>query len=1159
MKTKALYLAWVCLLSGALFAQSPRVHENPHHNGWVLPSGISFPNAPRRGRTKVNQNIPSCNNNGICEPWLGDSCTTCPECVGDPGCAHTADVCSRYNFSGGNNGTVHDQCLNGAYSYLVYFLDFFSQKYAVPGSNIVSDTSPLTPGDGKCNQYISGTTCGGFPTESCYNDPQDCGPCPTIANVTNPNEAVGTCDPTQCAQGVCTAGQCSTSSACQYNCDSAHYGGASPNNGTHQSDAVDFAVDATSCSALGTSSDSICNGGANFISYGLDIPNTLHVSVSTLVGSFTSVPDSTGVTPVACPSPTGGPPSFRAWLAGSAINSTLFTVGGGTCNTCTGFGGSEVRTVEAYDTTSGAWYTKFALQTARFGLAAAAANGKVYALGGTNGSQSSPVPSVEEYDPGADLWSAKTTMPTPRWKLTASTVNGVIYAIGGGATGNQCTPTGVVEAYDPVADTWNTNRKPMPTARWGAAADVLGGQIYVVGGSLQCPATSVIVSAELQAYDPTVDSWTVLAPMLTPRWDLAAAAVNGKLYAIGGWDPINQTALDVVEEFNPGTNSWATKTPMPTKRSGLTAVAINGKIYAFGGIDPFNRFLNTLEIYDPTIDKWTTASQPPPTNPPSITFISPTSGNQGQTVSNFTVVGSNFDPSVVLSFSGTGLTPKTPYTSVTSTQIITDLTIASNAPVGTQDVVVTNPDGQKGTRLSGFAVTSRLAITSVYPGSGIPGQVIGNFTVLGSNFDPDSTLSFSGTGITVAGYVLRTTTKLVAQLTIGSASAAGAQDVIITNPNSSKGILNGGFNINISTGFLTFPLMSKTAFNASISAVMDHHIPLDTAGNPLFYSPDNLIDAFTGDEGTSTCTAVPPCIEPNAQKSGLLGYKSNSGGSFALTLPSYTGGLGCAAQCDLWLFYDGHTGYDYPAPIGTDVYAPASGIAFIPDCDPVIRGSDCSGNSPGTAVDGFNILVVDHGNGYSSWFLHMGNLASIKKEQWSIPGSSYQVTVAHAPQFQADQGVLYADTLKKLTAVPKTPTSGHYSVDQTKGVYTFAASDMGRGVLISYLYYAADFHVITCPGTVPVVLHRGDGQRIPVTPTCTIGKTGNKAVTRNNLPLVLGFHLHFEVRKGLFKTSDGSYKCRLPACAPTDPYGWTGAPGSDPYPSQLGSNLLLWK
>src|SRR5207247_2519357 len=177
---------------------------------------------------------------------------------------------------------------------------------------------------------------------------------------------------------------------------------------------------------------------------------------------------------------------------------------------------------------------------------ASTANGKVYTFGGTSGNQSFPVATVEEYDLGADLWSVKTNMPTPRWKLTSSTVNGTIYTIGGGASGNQCVPAGTVEAYDPVANTWAT-KHVMPTARWGAASDVLNGQVYVVGGSQECPQISVVVSAVLDVYDPSTDTWATKAPMSTPRWDLAAAAANGKLYAIGGWDPINQTALDVVE------------------------------------------------------------------------------------------------------------------------------------------------------------------------------------------------------------------------------------------------------------------------------------------------------------------------------------------------------------------------------------------------------------------------------------------------------------------------------------------------------------------------------------------------------------------------------------------------------------------------------------
>src|SRR5439155_4035739 len=53
--------------------------------------------------------------------------------------------------------------------------------------------------------------------------------------------------------------------------------------------------------------------------------------------------------------------------------------------------------------------------------------------------------------------------------------------------------------------------------------------------------------------------------------------------------------------------------------------------------------------------------------PPSITSVSPTSGTQGQTITNFTVNGSNFDPNATLSFSAIGITVNS-YTSRTPTQ-----------------------------------------------------------------------------------------------------------------------------------------------------------------------------------------------------------------------------------------------------------------------------------------------------------------------------------------------------------------------------------------------------------------------------------------------------------------------------------------------------------
>jgi len=37
-----------------------------------------------------------------------------------------------------------------------------------------------------------------------------------------------------------------------------------------------------------------------------------------------------------------------------------------------------------------------------------------------------------------------------------------------------------------------------------------------------------------EVYNPATSSWSVKAPMTTPRYGAASAVVNGKMYVIGG-------------------------------------------------------------------------------------------------------------------------------------------------------------------------------------------------------------------------------------------------------------------------------------------------------------------------------------------------------------------------------------------------------------------------------------------------------------------------------------------------------------------------------------------------------------------------------------------------------------------------------------------------
>ena len=83
-----------------------------------------------------------------------------------------------------------------------------------------------------------------------------------------------------------------------------------------------------------------------------------------------------------------------------------------------------------------------------------------------------------------------------------------------------------------------------------------------------------------------------------------------------------------------------------------------------------------------------------------------------------------------------------------------------------------------------------------------------------------------------------------------------------------------------------------------------------------------------------------------------------------------------------------------------------------------------------------------------------GQLMTAFGESGSIPaGSPYTVSVANAATAADDLGVLNALTGLPFTKVASAPAAGQYSV--AGGVYTFAAADQGKMLLINYTYALA--------------------------------------------------------------------------------------------------------
>jgi N-acetylneuraminic acid mutarotase len=272
----------------------------------------------------------------------------------------------------------------------------------------------------------------------------------------------------------------------------------------------------------------------------------------------------------------------------------------------------------------GHWESRAPLPSNRTEITVAELNGKIYVMGGYKYRGIVVSRAVEVYDPRTDRWEEQAPLPRGRHHPAAAAVNGKLYFIGGFTpmwnwhtlTRWEDNPASDVWEYDPGQNRWRA-RAPMPTARGALAVGVIDGKIYAVGGKRDSRQDGEGKHKEkilntLEVYDPVSDTWQTLPPMPTPRDHLAAAVVNGRLYAIGGRHGSIGNSMTINEMFDPHTQRWTAKAPMPTRRSGMAAAVSGRRIYIFGGEDKKEIgcvTFNATESYNPDTDQWATHAQ----------------------------------------------------------------------------------------------------------------------------------------------------------------------------------------------------------------------------------------------------------------------------------------------------------------------------------------------------------------------------------------------------------------------------------------------------------------------------------------------------------------------------------------------------------------------
>jgi N-acetylneuraminic acid mutarotase len=146
----------------------------------------------------------------------------------------------------------------------------------------------------------------------------------------------------------------------------------------------------------------------------------------------------------------------------------------------------------------------------------------------------------------------------------------------------------------------------MPTDRAMLAGAAVDGKIYTIGG-FGGPGL-------VEMYDPATNTWEARAELPSPRNFLIANVVDGKIYVIGG-SPDEQLcgALNVIEEYDPVLDVWTRKADMPTARTLPGTAVYDGKIYVIGGWGGEDDELPiaTAEAYDPATDSWSSLPDMP--------------------------------------------------------------------------------------------------------------------------------------------------------------------------------------------------------------------------------------------------------------------------------------------------------------------------------------------------------------------------------------------------------------------------------------------------------------------------------------------------------------------------------------------------------------------
>ena len=151
---------------------------------------------------------------------------------------------------------------------------------------------------------------------------------------------------------------------------------------------------------------------------------------------------------------------------------------------------------------------------------------------------------------------------------------------------------------------------PAPIPETQDASVVWSGDEFIVWGGGTGNKLNGQVHASGAAYDPTTDSWRMVAPAPIEARERHTAVWTGDEMVVWGGTRRHHGVGDLLDgaRYDPATDSWRTMSAAPagTDRSGGQAAVVDGRVVIGAGFGPSGAEERRVLVYDLSEDRWNT-------------------------------------------------------------------------------------------------------------------------------------------------------------------------------------------------------------------------------------------------------------------------------------------------------------------------------------------------------------------------------------------------------------------------------------------------------------------------------------------------------------------------------------------------------------------------